>query len=443
MARRGHRKGVGRGKGTSTAGKAPPPNHRRRAHRLLTAIEHGAYASELFEPDDPPFVRELVLGVCRRKLTLDAIHAAFAKRELDSLDLEVRIAVRIGLYQMMFMDAVPAHAAVSESVSTVRLRSQRTYVNGVLRTIDRESNRVPVQRDRGGASPRKRLERPGRTVAFFSRAVFPDPETDRVGYLAALHSHPEFLVRRWIDAVGEDQAVAWMIADNQPPPLVLRPRRGRVTAEDLAKRLVDLGVTAGVIDGPDGPLVEVPRGGKVDRVMKSDVFAKGLCSVQSVEQSAPVAELAPQPGEIVWDVCAAPGGKTTQIAEHLEGSGGRVVATDVDAARLERVTQNVERLGLTDVVTVAVHEALSDDPPPGMPEGGFDAILLDAPCSNTAVLAARPEARWRVTEDAIGELAAMQKRLVEAVKRRLKAGGRFVYSTCSREPEERATARVE
>lgn len=433
MARRGHRKGGGKGQGAT---KTPPPNHRRRAHRLLTAIEHGAFASELFEPDDPPFVRELVLGVCRRRLTLDTIHAAFAKKGLETLDAEVRIAVRIGLYQMVFMDAVPAHAAVSESVSTVRLRSQRTYVNGVLRTIDRESHRVPVQDDRGGASPRKRLERPGRTVTFFSRPVFPDPEIDRVAYLAAYHSHPEFLVRRWVDAVGEDQAVAWMVDDNEPPRLVLRPRRGRVTADELATRLVDLGVTVGVIDGPDGPLVEVPRGGKVDRVMKSDVFTKGLASVQSLDQSAPVAELAPQPGEVVWDVCAAPGGKTTQIAEHLEGSGGRVVATDVDERRLERVTQNVERLGLTDVVTVAVHDALSDEPPPEMPDGGFDAILLDAPCSNTAVLAARPEARWRVTEAVIAELAAKQQQLVESTKRWLKDGGRFVYATCSREPEE-------
>ncbi len=417
------------------------PNHRRRAHRLLTAIEHGAFASELFEKKDPPFVREVVLGVARRRATLDAVHAAFAKRDLATLDEPVIIAVRIGLYQMIFLDAVPVHAAVSESVGTLRLASQRTYANGVLRTIARESNRVPVQNDRGGASPRKRIERAGRTVTFFSRSVFSDPEQDLVQHLAAYHSHPEFLVKRWVDAFGADAAVAMMENDNVAAPLTLRPRRGRIDAETLARTLLEQGVKARIVDGPDGEVLDVPTATKAsgaDKVVTTKAFTSGLCSVQQLEQAAPVAALAVQPGEVVWDVCAAPGGKATQIAEQLEGSGGHVIATDSNAERVERLVENAERLGLTDTMTCATHDALGDDPVPGKPAAGFDAILVDAPCSNTAVLGRRPEARWRLTPETFSTLAAQQRALVEAARRHLKPGGRLIYSTCSHEPEENA-----
>ncbi len=407
---------------------------RARALQVLEAVEAGtAFAEHLLRADDPPFVRELVLGVLRRRATLDAVYGAYGKRPVDALDPPVRAAIRLGLHQLLFLDGVPPHAAVSETVGALKLHSHRSFANGVLRRIARETKIVDPSRDRGGASPTKRLERPGRTVAFFTRAVFPDPAVDRVAWLAAVHSHPEFLVRRWVERVGEEQAVACMEEGNRTPRTFLRPRAGRADAASLVEALGKEGVSAGVVPRELGPdAVEVV--GKARNLLGGRAFRGGLFSVQDVVQMDAVDVLAPEPGDVVWDACAAPGGKTGRIAEALAGEG-RVVATDRDARRLERVTESVARLGL-EGVEVAVHDVLDEAPPPGRPERGFDAILLDAPCSNTAVLGRRPEARWRLRPETFAELAALQTRMIESARRHLAPGGRLVFSSCSREPEE-------
>jgi len=407
---------------------------RARALSILERVESGeAFAEHLLRRDDPPFVRELVYGVLRRQFTLDAVHDAYGKRAAAKLDAPVRAAVRLGLYQLLFLDGIPKHAAVSEAVGALKLHSHRAYANGVLRRIVRECNIVAPDLDRGGASATKRFERPGRMVCFFTRPVFPDPERGRAAYLAAYHSHPEFLVRRWVDRVGEEQAVEWMEAGNRVPGLYLRPRAGRIDASGLVERLVGEGLTAGVIEREHGPAA-VQVVGKARSLMTGRCFRDGLFSVQDVRQMEAVETLAPQPREVVWDACAAPGGKTAQIAELLGGEG-RIVATDRFAARLERVRETVDRLGL-EGVEVAEHDVLSEESPPGRPSRGFDAILLDAPCSNTAVLGARPEARWRLEPGTFDEMAAVQTRMIEAVRKHLAPGGRLIFSSCSREPEE-------
>ena len=407
---------------------------RARALSVLEAVDGGGvFAEQLIRPDDAPFVRELVNGVLRRRLTLDSIHDAYGKRKAGTLDAPVRAAIRAGLYQFMFMDGVPPHAVAGETVGALRLKSHRAYVNAVLRRILRECKRVDPSMDRGGAHPSKRFERPGRAVCFFTKRVFPDPEGDRAGYLAAYHSHPVFLVRRWIERVGEAEAVAWMEEGNEVPQLMLRPRAGRVDAAELVARLADEQQLAAVVErehGPDAVTVTRPRG-----LLTGRCFRKGLFSVQDLRQMDAVEILAPRPGETVWDACAAPGGKTLQIAEALAGDG-RVVATDRSAERLQRVDESLQRLGLDDVATTAAHDLLSGDVPPGKPDAGFDAILLDAPCSNSAVLGARPEARWRLEPGTFAEMAALQTRLLEETRKHLAPGGRLVLSSCSREPEE-------
>jgi 16S rRNA (cytosine967-C5)-methyltransferase len=168
--------------------------------------------------------------------------------------------------------------------------------------------------------------------------------------------------------------------------------------------------------------------------MTGRAFRDGLFSVQDIRQMDAAEILSPQPGEAIWDACAAPGGKTAHIAELLAGKG-QVVATDRFAARLDRVRETVDRLGL-EGVEVAEHDVLSEELPPGKPPRGFDAILLDAPCSNTAVLGARPEARWRLEPGTFQEMGATQTRMIEAARKHLAPGGRLIFSSCSREPEE-------
>ena len=414
---------------------------RARAIEALVAVDRGEFAAEVLQPGDGRFVRELALGALRRRGTLDCIHSAFGTRPIDELQPDVRAAVRVGLYQLLFLDGVPPHAAVAETVGAVG-GPGRHYVNAVLRTMLRESHRVPEDRDRGGASPTKCLHRPGRSVTFFSRAVFPDPEADRFAYLAAFHSHPRFLVERWVAAMGEEAAVARMEADNQTPPFSLRPRAGRIGASGVVERLAAEGLASfalrrdGATGAPDAVLVRQGEEG----LFATRAFRDGLFSVQDVEQMDAAEILAPRADEIVWDACAAPGGKATQLAEALEVAGagsGRIVATDSDAARLEALRQSVARLGLSRL-ELGVHDALLASPPPGAPARGFDAILLDAPCSNTAVLGRRPEARWRLRDETFARMTGLQRRLVAACARHLAPGGRLVYSVCSLEPEETA-----
>ena len=407
---------------------------RARALSILERVETGeAFAENLLRRDDSPFVRELVYGVLRRQLTLDAVHDAYGKRGAETLDAPVRAAVRLGVYQLLFLDGIPRHAAVSEAVGALKLHSHKAYANGVLRNIVRNCNIMAPDLDRGGASPTKRFERPGRMVCFFTRPVFPDPERGRAAYLATYHSHPEFLVQRWADRVGEEQAVAWMEAGNGVPSLYLRPRAGRAEAPDLVQRLMKEGLTAGVVERDHGPpAVQVV--GKTRNLVTGRSFRDGLFSVQDIRQMDAAEVLSPQPNEVIWDACAAPGGKAAHIAELLAGQG-RVVATDRFATRLERVRETVDRLGL-EGIEVAEHDVLSEEPPPGKPSQGFDAILLDAPCSNTAVLGARPEARWRLKPGTFQEMATTQTRMIEAVRKHLAPGGRLVFSSCSREPEE-------
>ena len=414
---------------------------RSRALELLLAVDHGRNAGELLVADDTPFVRELVLGTLRRRGTLDAVHDAYSRRRAEDLDPTVRAAVRLGLYQHLFLDGIPPHAIAAATVGLLTggggsAAARRGYVNGLLRTVLRESNKLPEADDRGGASPTKRLHRPGRTVTFFARPVFPDPRRDQAGYLAALHSHPRLLVERWLERVGEEATLARLVAGNAPAPLVLRPRAGRVDAAGLLERLAREGVTGEVlVRGAGTPVVRVRPGG--ESALATRAFREGLFSVQDPEQMDAAELLAPRAGEIVWDACAAPGGKAMQLAEALEVAGsGRVVATDSSDERLVRLRENVARLGLSNL-DVAAHDALSVAPPPGCPPAGFDAILLDAPCSNTAVLARRPEARWRLRPETFAHLAALQRRLLAAAARHLAPHGRLVYAVCTHEPEER------
>jgi 16S rRNA (cytosine967-C5)-methyltransferase len=427
----------GRAEGRSKSGDAV----RRHAIQTLVAVERGRLAGDLLAKEDDRFLRELVMGVLRRRLTLDAVHDAWGNRPAVELDAEVRAAVRVGLYQYLFMDGVPPHAAVSTSAGAVRA-SGRGYVNAVLRSVLRESRKVPEAEDRGGASPTKRLHRPGRSVVFFSRAVFPDPERDRIGSLSMLHSHPRLLVERWVARMGEADAIARMEAGNTPPPISLRPRAGRIDAEALMARLQREEIAAALCARPGGPDA-VNVGTSARGLLAGRTFREGLFSVQGVEQMDAAEILDPQPGEAIWDACAAPGGKTGQLAEllaaHGQGAqGGRIVATDQSEERLSRVVENMARLGLEEHVTVAQHDLLGKDAPPDRPERGFDAILLDAPCSNTAVLARRPEARWRLEGETFARMAELQARMLDAALPHLAPGGRLVYSVCSLEPEEGA-----
>jgi 16S rRNA (cytosine967-C5)-methyltransferase len=374
--------------------------HRRRG--TTRQVWHGAR---------PGAETALVLGTLRRRGTLDAILRAYSTRKLPLLKRETLAVLRVALFELLFMSDAPAHAVVHAAVENVKGLGRPQdlgFVNALLRGILRSRRRGK------GGDPRHTLPVDA-DVVLFHRAVFPAPESQPAAYLAARGSTAPWLARRRLEELGFARALRCLDLQAATPRTHLRPAPDQMTATREA-------LTAAGIpweEGPHDALVTVPA-----RVRAEDILA--ACGRWVVFQDAVAAQvapfLAPAPGARVLDFCAAPGGKATHLAQ-LVGPTGHVSAWDADAARLERVLENAARLGLAQ---------LHCEPP----AGEYDAVLADVPCSNTGVLARRPEARWRVKERHLPGLAQRQLRILKDAAAHLRRGGGLVYATCSLEQEE-------
>lgn len=374
-------------------------------------------------PQDRGLAVELTHGVVRRQATLDAIITPCVSRSRDRVEPELWTLLQLGAYQLLLLSSIPAHAAVNETVGLAARFGKRQWtglLNGVLRAIGRITSDETVNAAAVDAVPLadgqfRRLSKP----------AFPDPSSDWPAYLSVAFSYPRWLIDRWSDrfaATDVERLAFWF---NAPSPLYLRVNRLRAERQQV---LDDL--NAAGIEATAGRLPESIRLEARTRFGNLEGAKRGLYTLQDESAMSAVNLLDPQPGETVLDLCAAPGTKTTHIAERM-GNTGRVVATDVQQDRLMRVIQNCERLGISIVEPTPIERDGK-----GIPKGPFDAILIDAPCSNTGVLGKRPEARWRLSEKDLEELPELQTRLLRQATRRLKPGGRIVYSTCSIEPEE-------
>ena len=374
-------------------------------------------------PNESALARELALGVVRRRGTLDAVLAAFQPRR--KAETRIRDVLRLGAYQLLFLERVPAFAAVNEAVRQVALRKgkgARGFVNAVLRSIARsvsepQDGPPPAAEDVVPLGPNRfrRLDRP----------VFPDPAADRIGYLAQAYSLPEELAARWVEGSASLASAAAAGAHaNAHPPLILRVNARRASVADVLARLQSAGVDAVAhVNGLSVALL-----GRAD-VTALDVFAEGLVQPQDAAATAVVAAADIRPGMRVLDMAAAPGTKTTHLAERMDNRG-EIVAADVSADKLARIEDNCRRMGVTIVRTVLAENV------PALAEQPFDVVLLDAPCSNTGVLARRPEARWRFSTQALRALARDQRHLLLLATELTAPGGTVVYATCSLEAEE-------
>jgi len=368
---------------------------------------------------------DLVYGVIRRRGTLDAVLAAYASRPLEEVDRAVLDILRLGLYQILFHERVPAHAAVDEAVRLTRSVGRpaaASFVNAVLRTI---SAGIRFTEAPDPSRPLASLTlRVGRACVF-DRAVLPPPE-DRVAHLAALYSYPTWLIERWLARYGAERARELCEVCNEPPALFARPNSLRTDVPGLLARLTEEGVAAEPAAG--GRTIRLPPHTRVKDVRS---FREGMFLIQD-DSSARVAPfLDPHPGERVLDLCAAPGGKSCHVAE-LMRNRGVIVAVDIEGTRLKRVVENALRLGIGIVATVEAEGAEFAR----SHAGEFDRVLVDAPCSNTGVLRRRVEARWRLSDAVLERLTRTQRALLAGGLRALRPGGVLVYSTCSLEPEE-------
>src|SRR4051794_33758321 len=366
------------------------------AFRVVRRVSDGAYADRAFRaeagraqlsPSDRAFAQRLAYGSVQRRLTLDHVIVALSDRPLAKLDPVVLDALRLGMYQLLFMDSVPDHAAVAETVELAKSAKGAgfKFANAVLRRATREARSIL-----DGVS-----------------------DADPAG-AAILHSHPQWITDIWWQMLGRDGAIALMEADNRP-------------AED-AIRVNSLVPTDLPIPGEPDPHIPEARvlDGPFD-VEGSDLFRSGAVTPQSRASMLVARTLDPQPGERVLDMCAAPGTKTTHAAA-LTGGDAQITAVESNPARADELRANCERMRATPVVVI-VEDARSV-------EGQFDRVMLDAPCSNLGTLARRPDARWTRTPATVEELAGLQSELLDSAARVTRRGGVLVYSVCTISPRE-------
>jgi 16S rRNA (cytosine967-C5)-methyltransferase len=374
----------------------------------------------------------LVLGTLRRRGTLDAILAAHSTRRLPLVKPAALAVLRTALFELLFQDGAPPHAVVDAAVENVKSLGRpedAAFVNALLRAILRGSRRVAPEEAR---DLRRALPREGAWI-LFARSVFPDRNHDPAGFLAARASVPPWIARRRLAELGFERALECLDLQARTPDTHLRVRSG---LEEAARAALS---RAGVPfrDGPREGMLTLPphvRAAAVLEVCGPIVFVQDAVASQvapfllAKDPAGGGRGPVPAPFTKVLDWCAAPGGKTTHLADLL-GDSGKVVACDLTEERLVLVRENVERLGLRNVELRAHPADLPRD---------FDAVLVDAPCSNTGVLARRPEARWRVRERHLFGLAQRQLRILADAAAHARPGGVVVYATCSLEPEENA-----
>ena len=366
---------------------------------------HHALVQSRMPAGDRALATELVYGTLRWRGRLDYLIGRALERDLSKLEPFVISALRVGAYQLCFSDRIPATAAVDEAVRCVRalgLERATGLVNAVLRRIARE----------------------GESFALPSLAE------DPLAHLIHACSLPEWLAQRWLAAYGPEPAARLASSMNEAAPVSVRINRTKSSRDALLPELrTRFPEAVACRFSPDGIVL-----GRRGDVGQDPAFLAGLMSPQDEASQLVVHWLDPRPGELILDLCAAPGTKTAAIAERL-GGNGRVLALDRHERRLGLVGRGIRRLELSGVTT------LERDATKSLADlldqvGPFDRILVDAPCSGLGALRRNPDARWRVRPEDLIDLARIQRALIESAATLLKPGGSLVYSTCTVTPEE-------
>jgi 16S rRNA (cytosine967-C5)-methyltransferase len=371
---------------------------------IRRVFERGAYADEALQaesraldPRDRALAMRLAYGTVQRKATLDHVVGALTERSPEGIDAPVLAALRLGLYELLYLSGAPDYAVVGDAVELAKSnrRGGHGLVNAVLRRAAREG--------------------PAALLA---------PLSQETATQAALkHSHPEWIANLWWRELGPDAARALMAADNEAGEVALRANTLRTDAEALAH---DLPVrTHRDPDIPEALVLEEPFDSHGSPLWRAGAFA-----AQSRAAMLPARALAPRAGERVLDICAAPGGKTTHLAALMEGRG-EIVAVERDRRRAGVLARTAERLGAGNV-RVEIADAERERPA----AAPFDRVLVDPPCSGLGTLQAHPDLRWRMLPQEIPKLAAAQARILAAGAAVLRPGGVLVYSTCTISPNE-------
>jgi 16S rRNA (cytosine967-C5)-methyltransferase len=359
--------------------------------------------AELRSPDlsdpDKGLLSELVHGVLRWQNKLDWILNGFSHGNFAKSEINIKNTLRVALYQVLFLERIPHAAAVNEGVEFIkRIRGEKPagLVNAVLRNIIRNIDGIR----------------------------YPDPAEGQAQYIAVFYSHPLWMVRRWVDRFGSEETSALLTANNERPHLSLRVNSLKTDRSSVLKLLQQMQVQA----SPSRSLDQFVRARGLSRIGQMEAFRNGLFTVQDESAALPCLLLRPLPGDRVLDLCAAPGGKTTNIAEMMRNEG-QVVAVDKYEGKLNLIRTSCDRLGLR-IVSFMAADATTMKVEPA------DKVLLDAPCSGLGVLSKKPDIKWKRDIADIQKLTAIQTEIIENAAGMVKPGGVLVYSTCTIEPEE-------
>jgi 16S rRNA (cytosine967-C5)-methyltransferase len=368
------------------------------------ALERAFAKNPQWKPLDRAFLLELVLGTLRWRGRIDhAIHLAstYPGKNIQTSLLQL---LRVGAYQILFLDRVPDSAAVNESVRLAKVIFKNTkmnaFVNAVLRNIARKKD----------------------------HEVFPPFISSPIEYLTQALSHPRWMVERWMEDWGPETTREICAANNLRPPFTVRVNTLKTSRENLRKEFKAVGMDS--FPTPFSPEGLILR--RSPSLAEDALFQKGLYFVQDEASQMISHLLAPRPGERVLDACAAPGGKITHLAQLMEGRG-EMIALDLHDSKLKAIQENCQRLGITSVQTF---RADASQPLPFPASFAFDRILVDAPCTGLGILHRNPEIKWRRKPQDPLRYQGLQLAILENVSSRLKKEGILVYSTCTMTYEE-------
>ena len=353
---------------------------------------------------DAALATQLCFGVLQNQILLDFYISKFSNIPLKRMEVKVVEALRLAVYQMLFLDKIPHSAAVNCSVTMTKAHCKNPraagMVNGILRSMERSIDELP-------------------TI----------PRDDEVTYLSTLYSHPEWLVRELISAVGEEEAANVLEANNSQPPLTVMVNTTRTTAEELTANLQEQGVAVEPHPWLDNCLI-LSKTGDLERL---DAFAMGLFYVQDAASRMVIKAADPKPGMKVLDCCAAPGGKSFAAAIAMGGEG-EIISCDLHPHKKKLIAAGAQRLGL-DCITAKTADGKVFRPDW---ENAFDLVIVDAPCSGLGVIRKKPDIRYKDPKP-LADLPAVQAEILANASRYVKPGGVLMYSTCTilrRENEE-------
>lgn len=386
-------------------------NARYIAVRLLSRFERSdSYVDKLLSHElshnemssqDKGLLTEIVNGVIRHRGKLDWALTGFYFGDYQKCLNIVKNAMRVGLYQIMFLNRVPIHSAIDESVEIVKnIQGDKTagIVNAVLRNITRNMDKIR----------------------------YPDRDADPVYYLSVIYSHPKWMAKRWIERYGEIEAEKLLTANNQRPSVIIRVNNLRSAPETIAEIFEKYNLGYNI--SPYLPQSIIMPSPKYD-ISASELFRKGEITIQDTSASMAAKLTSPKEGDTVIDLCAAPGGKSFFIAE-LMNDKGKVIAVDKYSSKLRFIEEGALRLGLTSI------ELMTEDARNLRLKEPVDIVLTDVPCSGLGTISKKPDIKWKREQEDIAKIVELQREIMTNAAKMVKSGGVFVYSTCTIEPEE-------